>query len=92
MSARRVACLARVLRLGAAIASLFAVPATAETIPAGDPLEWARRALERAKANPAAPEHEAEAERRALSALKQQLVTVAAVSYTHLTLPTKRIV
>ena len=77
MSTRRVACLARALRLAALLASLFAVPATAETVPAGDPLERARRALERAMANPA-PEHEAEAEQRALSALKQQLVTVAA--------------
>lgn len=77
MSARRVACLARVLGLAAAIASLFAVPAAAETVPAGDPLERARRALERAMANPAASEHEAEAERRALSVLKQQLVAVA---------------
>ena len=78
MTARRVACLARALRLAAVFASLFAVSATAETVPAGDPLERARRALERAMANPAAPEHESEAERRALSALKQQLVTVAA--------------
>ena len=64
--------------LAAVIALLPAVTATAETVPAGDPLERARRALERAQANPAAPEHEIEAERRALSALKQQLVTIAA--------------
>ena len=78
MSARRVAALTRPLRLAAVLASLFAIPAAAETVPEGDSLERARRALERAMANPAAPEHEAEAERRALSALKQQLVTVAA--------------
>ena len=61
-----------------AFATLPAVSATAEIVPAGDPLERAKRALERARANPAAPEHGVEAEQRALSALKQQLVTVAA--------------
>ncbi len=61
-----------------AFATLPAVTATAETVPVGDPLERAKRALERARANPAAPEHGVEAEQRALSALKQQLVTVAA--------------
>ena len=78
MNGGRAACLARALRLAAALSSLLAVSATAETVPAGDPLDRARRALERALANPAAPEHEVEAEQRALSALKQQLVTVAA--------------
>lgn len=78
MTAGRMARLARIFGLAAALASLFAVSAAAETIPAGDPLERAKRALERAMANPAAPEHEAEAEQRALSALRQQLVTVAA--------------
>lgn len=70
--------LARAVGLAAALASLFAVSAAAETIPAGDPLERAKRALDRAMANPAAPGHGAEAEQRALTALKQQLVTVAA--------------
>ncbi len=70
----------RALGLAAALAAIsaLAVPAGAETVPGGDPLERAKRALERALANPAAPEHEAEAEQRALSALKQQLVTVSA--------------
>lgn len=77
MSAGGAVCLTRGLRLAAVLASLLAVPATAETVPVGDPLERARQALERAMANPAAPEHEAEAEQRALSALKQQLVAVA---------------
>ena len=75
---------ARVFGLAAALAVLSAfallppVPATAETIPFEGPLDRAKRALERARANPDAPEHGAEAEQRALSALKQQLVTIAA--------------
>ena len=61
-----------------ALALFPAVSATAATVPGGDTLDRAKRALERARANPAAPEHGVEAEQRALSALKQQLVTIAA--------------
>ena len=74
----RVFGLAAAISVLSAIALVPAVSATAQIVPAGDPLERAKRALERARANPAAPEHGVEAEQRALSALKQQLVTVAA--------------
>lgn len=70
--------LAAAIAMLSAIALVPAVSATAQIVPAGDPLERAKRALERARANPAAPEHGVEAEQRALSALKQHLVTVAA--------------
>ena len=57
--------------------SLAAAPALAQKAPAGDSLDPARRAFEGARSDPAALNHQGEAEKRALSALKQHLVATA---------------
>lgn len=57
--------------------SLAAAPALAQKAPAGDALDPARRAIEGARSDPAALNHQGEAENRALSALKQHLVATA---------------
>ena len=56
---------------------LAAAPALAQKAPAGDALDPARRAFEGARSDPAALNHQGEAEKRALSALKQHLVATA---------------
>lgn len=58
--------------------SLAAAPALAQKAPAGDALDPARRATEGTRSDPAALNRQGEAEKRALSALKQHLVTTAA--------------
>lgn len=56
---------------------LAAIPARAEVAPGEDARAQARQAIEGARSDPAALNHQAEAEKRALSALKRNLVTTA---------------